>query len=316
MSKSGKPPAFQFYVKEWISSKAVRMMNPTQRGYYIQLLAEAWDNVPIAHLPNEKEVLQSLAGEPDDETWENNHRLVLDQFKVRGKLIYNKRLLEERKKQEVNKANGRKGGTTSAKNRKDKHLGVNPTPTKGQAKPDIAIAIASSTAIATATAEEELKPSARKARSAKAKPVADGALPQDSKHSRIQTMIMNAWSGQNGGQQCPWDGGEAKQLKDLLAATPQWPDTNYAQCLDHMYRSEGFPSGTRPREFLPRLPRYFRKPLDRFKNEAGLQANGNGNRPSRETTRIKQNREAIVSGLTGSSSGEPVGYREPELPKR
>lgn len=135
----------------------------------------------------------------------------------------------------------------------------------------------------------EIKPSARKARGAKK----IDPLPQDSKHSRVEAMVMNAWSEQNSGEQCPWDGGEGKQLKALLDATPGWPDTNYAQCLDHMYRSDGFPSGTRPREFLPRLPKYFRKPLDRFKNEAGMNDDNGTSKADKRSADIQRTTSAV-----------------------
>lgn len=43
-----KPPAFQFYPKDWLSDLAVRSMTAEQRGYYIDLLATAWleDGIP------------------------------------------------------------------------------------------------------------------------------------------------------------------------------------------------------------------------------------------------------------------------------
>ncbi len=39
-----KPPAFQFYAKDWLSSKTVRAMSFEDRGVYIDLLAMAWDS--------------------------------------------------------------------------------------------------------------------------------------------------------------------------------------------------------------------------------------------------------------------------------
>lgn len=37
-----KPPAFQFYPKDWLSDVKVRMMTLEQRGCYIDLLSIAW----------------------------------------------------------------------------------------------------------------------------------------------------------------------------------------------------------------------------------------------------------------------------------
>jgi hypothetical protein len=39
-----KPPAFQFYAKDWRSSPNVQRMTRDQRGLYIDLLALAWDS--------------------------------------------------------------------------------------------------------------------------------------------------------------------------------------------------------------------------------------------------------------------------------
>ena len=39
-----KPPAFQFYAKDWRSSRTVQLMSLEDRGIYIDLLAIAWDS--------------------------------------------------------------------------------------------------------------------------------------------------------------------------------------------------------------------------------------------------------------------------------
>jgi uncharacterized protein YdaU (DUF1376 family) len=43
MAKTGKAPAFQFYVKDWLSDLHVRAMSPEERGIYIDLLAVLWN---------------------------------------------------------------------------------------------------------------------------------------------------------------------------------------------------------------------------------------------------------------------------------
>ncbi|HEV7674351.1 MAG TPA: hypothetical protein VGQ12_07465 [Candidatus Angelobacter sp.] len=284
-------------------------MNPTQRGYYIQLLAEAWDNTPIGHLRNEPELIRSLAGELDDETWENNHRLVLEQFKVRGKLIYNPRLVEERKKQEKNKMTGKKGGTTSANHRKQKQIGVNQTPT--QAQPHATVPVepksnpSSSTSIAIATssstAVEEPKPSARKTRRAAPSPKRVTDATGETKHKRIEHMLMAAWEEHNpGAGKCPWGPDDGAQLKRMLEKTANWPDTSYAQCVMHLYATEGFPRSELPVYFLPRLPTYFQGPKDRYNREIG-RGNGNGNHTKTAAAgRASRNVEALVRSSVGT----------------
>lgn len=46
-----KPPAFQFYAKDWRSSATVRNMTLAETGVYIQLLAAAWDGDEPGTLP-------------------------------------------------------------------------------------------------------------------------------------------------------------------------------------------------------------------------------------------------------------------------
>ena len=55
-------PAFQWYPKDWLSSLAVRNFDAEQRGWYIQLLNEAWENTPQGTLPDDPDV-QAAIGE-------------------------------------------------------------------------------------------------------------------------------------------------------------------------------------------------------------------------------------------------------------
>src|SRR6184192_4295386 len=94
MSKHNKPPAFQFYVKDWLSSPTTRTMSLEAKGAYIQLLATAWDGEPPGSLPKDDERLRMLAGASDAE-WMRVRVPVLSNFSdVRGKLV-NKKLHEQ-----------------------------------------------------------------------------------------------------------------------------------------------------------------------------------------------------------------------------
>lgn len=56
-----RPPAFQFYASNWISSTS--LMDAEQRGWYIQLLAWAWGNSPIqGALVDDEDELRLIAG--------------------------------------------------------------------------------------------------------------------------------------------------------------------------------------------------------------------------------------------------------------
>ena len=74
-----KPPAFQFYVKDWTASPTRQMMALAAQGAYINLLAVAWDSDPIATIPNQPKKLWKLAGATPDE-WTLLEEEVLQNF--------------------------------------------------------------------------------------------------------------------------------------------------------------------------------------------------------------------------------------------
>ena len=55
-------PWFRFYPAEWLGSRETRLLTPEQRGYLIQLKAEAWRSEPCGSLPVDPEQLWKLAG--------------------------------------------------------------------------------------------------------------------------------------------------------------------------------------------------------------------------------------------------------------
>jgi len=57
-----KPPAFQFYVKDWRSSSTVRSMTREQRGDFIEMLAAAWDQDEPGTLPLPIELAAKICG--------------------------------------------------------------------------------------------------------------------------------------------------------------------------------------------------------------------------------------------------------------
>jgi len=69
--------AFVFYAQDWIVSWGVKRMTPAQRGMYIQLIAEAFNNGP---LPNDDELLWWLAGARSKKEWDRNKEPVLKQW--------------------------------------------------------------------------------------------------------------------------------------------------------------------------------------------------------------------------------------------
>lgn len=170
-----------------------------------------------------------------------------------------------------------------------------------------------------------LKPSA--APSASGPQSAKDVLPVDSRHIKIKSLICNAYEDQNK-VQCPWDGSEGKQLKAFLDATPKWVDSQVAQCLVHMYDSAGFAKGTRPREFLPRLPKYLHGPLNEFNREqsnVGTRSTSKANDREQRIVDRAIKYQTVAAGATDSAgsgavaipgngrSGVPGLEREPEI---
>ncbi len=114
-----KPPAFQFYANDWLSSPAIMLMTPAQEGAYIRLLALSWQ---MGGLPDDDEQLASLSRL--GKGWLGGASTIIrQQFVERGGKLVNKRLESERKKQRNWREKSRQGGVASGKSRRDKGLG-------------------------------------------------------------------------------------------------------------------------------------------------------------------------------------------------
>jgi hypothetical protein len=59
-----KPPAFQFYAKDWRSSSTIRCMRLAQRGVAIESLAASWDQDEPGTLPIPEENAAKVCGIP------------------------------------------------------------------------------------------------------------------------------------------------------------------------------------------------------------------------------------------------------------
>src|SRR5215470_7007133 len=61
-----KPPAFQFYVKDWRSSSTIRCMRLSQKGVAIESLAASWDQDEPGTLPIPEENAAKACGIPPE----------------------------------------------------------------------------------------------------------------------------------------------------------------------------------------------------------------------------------------------------------
>jgi uncharacterized protein YdaU (DUF1376 family) len=112
------------YAGDWLKSRSVRFMQDYQRGWYIQLLAEAWDGKPQCMLPNDDAKLQMLAGisdlsrsQPDfNDRWNDVKRM----FNEDGAYVYNERQIEELAQQQHRREIAVKAGNASAKKRQER----------------------------------------------------------------------------------------------------------------------------------------------------------------------------------------------------
>ena len=114
-----KSPAFQFYPKDWLSSRKARRMTPEQRGGYADLLAQEWLDDDCS-LPDNDEDLAFLSGL--NERWSECSKLIRSCFFKKGKKLFNKRLLEEKEKQEAFRLQCSKAGRKSGEARRNKEL--------------------------------------------------------------------------------------------------------------------------------------------------------------------------------------------------
>jgi uncharacterized protein YdaU (DUF1376 family) len=90
-----KPECFLFNVKDWLSSLSVEAMSGEQVKAFVYLLCRAWDNDPIATLPDDDEILARLA-RISREKWDEIKGPIRLQFKPYADgLLHNSRLSKE-----------------------------------------------------------------------------------------------------------------------------------------------------------------------------------------------------------------------------
>lgn len=114
-----KAPAYQMYARDWLGSRNVRLMQDFQRGWYIQLLNEAWDNDPQGMLPNDQALLMQLAGVTDarksEPAFNQCWAAVIDRFEVDGAWVFNAKQLAQVADQIAYRERQSRAGTASAK---------------------------------------------------------------------------------------------------------------------------------------------------------------------------------------------------------
>lgn len=110
-----KPPAFQFYPKDFLSDANVSVMNMEEVGIYWWLICHLWIE---GSLPKNQKALRELCKNPPN--WKEDWKKVKKCFYANGTRLYHKRLEKERKKQEEWREKSRRGGLESVKTRRRK----------------------------------------------------------------------------------------------------------------------------------------------------------------------------------------------------
>lgn len=105
-----------------------------------------------------------------------------------------------------------------------------------------------------------------------------------------------------------WDGGEAKQLAMLLAASPGLTLGVFQQCLKHRARSV-VTHGERPREWLGTILKYQEGPLDKYGSPQGA---SNGNRNSKTGGNIDAARGALAILAEAERNSSLADEMQPE----
>ncbi len=109
-------PHFPLWTRDWLCSPTTRLMSPTGRSVYIDLLCYAWDSNPVATLPADEKQVFHLSGVSHEE-WESVKDQVLENFEMDDKFPH--RLINHKLREQYEKAmifrnkqadNGKKGG--------------------------------------------------------------------------------------------------------------------------------------------------------------------------------------------------------------
>lgn len=144
-----KSPAFQFYIRDWRSSRKVQEMSFKERGMYLEMLIEQWDKGAVPASP--QGCAAALGGTEID--WQRSWAVLAACFSPRkrdGGLVNAKLEAIRRSKRKYLKAQS-DNGLAGAEKRWQRHRTAKGSPQTGMAIDS------SASAIATATATADLK---------------------------------------------------------------------------------------------------------------------------------------------------------------
>lgn len=145
-----KPPAFQWYVKEWLASPTRLMMTRAARSVYFDLLCFCWDNECL--LPSDTSTLAKLCGCTMQEWSEVDSSVMAQFFEVKPGFITHRKLLKQWKERKSFRSKLSETASERGKKGAEARWGIAKEPQESHRK------IASASASSSASASKRLKP--------------------------------------------------------------------------------------------------------------------------------------------------------------
>lgn len=129
MSSDGRPPSFQLYPRDLLTSRTVLAMTPAGRGAYLFLLCHAWLSDDPGALPDDRSLLAALAGMAPDQ-WREVENEVLAAFRHTDRGYVQDRLRGERAAQRKRFQRSVQGGwlrSNGARDSKGRYVPTSPS---------------------------------------------------------------------------------------------------------------------------------------------------------------------------------------------
>lgn len=93
-NEQDRPPAFQFYCRDFLASEKVQAMTDKEFRAYVNLLAQAWLSTPVGTLPDDDRILASLS-RVGRQGWKAVQQAVRACFDKVGERLANPRLVQQ-----------------------------------------------------------------------------------------------------------------------------------------------------------------------------------------------------------------------------
>jgi uncharacterized protein YdaU (DUF1376 family) len=151
-----RPPAFQFYPREFVSSRAVSLMTPEERGGYIMLLCHAWMGDKPGRLPADDAALAILSGLL--ERWPACRDGIARAFTIRPSFWTQARMVVERVKQKRRKTRAVAGANATNEKRWGARTKVAQRPDSDSLSVALPLPLPLQSAFASASASQKIEP--------------------------------------------------------------------------------------------------------------------------------------------------------------